>query len=785
MTAHDDREILLAALSHIPPDIQHQDWMRVAAGLKYELGEDGFRIFDEWSRGAETYVAATAQSTWKSCGKPSGKPVRRGSIFEIAKRHGFDPGAHRSEPIGAAEQKRLNDERSAQAAQLAAQQERVSRQAAALAARVWNQASPARDDHPYLVRKGLGAVPSIRELHVSELRKAISYTPKANGTPLTGRILIALVGRDADASTLEFIDEEGRKSALSGGAKSGCWWSVAPLPETLTRVLIGEGVATVLSAYLATGTAAVAALSCGNLLNVARAMREANPDAEIVVLADLGRGEADAVRAAEAVGGAVARPDFGADPQEGQTDFDDLRQLRGLEAVRSCIEAPSVPPMSALVSRNPQSTESLKEGSPPSQKAAPTVVLSRASEITPEAITWLWPGYLPAGKLTILAGQPGCGKTTIALSLAAAVTTGGRWPDGSEYTKPGNVLVWTGEDGIADTLVPRLMAAGADLTRVWFAESVTDDEGRLKPFSPARDIPLLSERVAAMGDVRMVIVDPIISVVQGDGHKSIDVRLSLQPLLDLGAIHNCAIFGITHFSKGSKGASPLDRILGSQAFGAAARVILIAGKDDSSGRRVFAKSKANIAEEAGGFEYAIDIVDTDGMASSRIQWGEPLTGSAREILREIEADDTEADTEAAESQFERARCLIYELLRPFSSTPEIKRAAAAEGVSWRTMERAKEVEIKSGARIRAIKQGKEWGWIWDNFAANHPEEARDIGTPTPPESSPPNNQLRQVDGGVENQAQQGFQAKSANSAIDSESPRAHTRTRTHARAGVS
>ncbi|NHH80709.1 DUF927 domain-containing protein [Burkholderia gladioli] len=353
MTANDDREILLVALSHIPPDIQHQDWMRVAAGLKYELGEEGFRIFDDWSRGAETYVAATAQSTWKSCGKPSGKPVRRGSIFEIAKRHGFDPGAHRSEPIGSTEQKRLNDERAAQAAQLAAQQERVRRQAAALAARVWNQASPARDDHPYLVRKGLGAVPSIRELHVSELRKAISYQPKANGAPLTGRILIALVGRDADASTLEFIDEEGRKSALSGGAKSGCWWSVAPLPETLTRVLIGEGVATVLSASQATGTPAVAALSCGNLPNVALAIREAHPGAEIVVLADLGRGEADAVRAAEAVGGAVARPDFGADPQEGQTDFDDLRQLLGLEAVRTCIEGASKGAVSALEPTHP------------------------------------------------------------------------------------------------------------------------------------------------------------------------------------------------------------------------------------------------------------------------------------------------------------------------------------------------------------------------------------------------------------------------------------------------
>ncbi|MFM0058696.1 AAA family ATPase [Paraburkholderia phytofirmans] len=413
-----------------------------------------------------------------------------------------------------------------------------------------------------------------------------------------------------------------------------------------------------------------------------------------------------------------------------------------------------------------------------------SVILSRASDIAPEAIYWLWQNWVPAGKLSILAGQPGCGKTTIALSIAATVSRGGDWPDGTKCAEPRNVLIWTGEDGLADTLVPRLHAAGADCTRIWFVESVEGEDGKLLPFDPSRDVPILSEKIQEMGGAGLLIVDPIISVVNGDGHKSIDVRKSLQPLLDLGAAHDCAIFGITHFSKGSKASAPIDRILGSQAFGAAARMILIAGKDESSDRRILAKSKCNIAVESGAFEYTIEVVDGDGIPSSRVAWGEPVEGSARDILREIEADDVdgEDDAQVRASKFERVRCMLYEWLRPFMSTKEMKAAAAAEGISWRTVERAKDAEIETGAKIRAVKQGKDWGWIWDNYEANHSDVAVKSTPPLSLISSPPRIQLRQTDGGVESLDQQGLAGKSATPPSFAEPPRAHART--HARAHV-
>jgi putative DNA primase/helicase len=358
-----------------------------------------------------------------------------------------------------------------------------------------------------------------------------------------------------------------------------------------------------------------------------------------------------------------------------------------------------------------------------------------------------------------LAGQPGCGKTTIAISLSAAISKGAEWPDGTRCKSPGNILIWTGEDGIADTLVPRLMAAGADLRRVFFVESVTDEIGELQPFDPSRDVPILAERIESIGGASLLVVDPIISVVSGDSHKSGDVRKSLQPLIDLGAAHGCAILGITHFSKGSKGSSPTERILGSQAFGAAARMILIAGKDDSSDRRIFAKSKCNIAGDTGGFEYAIETLDAqDGLASSRITWGEPLDGSAKEILRELEADETEAEqNDDRESKFERARCMLYEWLTPFMSTKEMKSAAQAEGVSWRMVESAKAAEVAAGNKIRAVKHGNAWGWIWDHYEAKHGKSTPQLHVV----SSPQEIQVRKGDCGVETITQQGFEGKSA------------------------
>jgi putative DNA primase/helicase len=180
-----------------------------------------------------------------------------------------------------------------------------------------------------------------------------------------------------------------------------------------------------------------------------------------------------------------------------------------------------------------------------------SVILSRASGIKPQPISWLWKDWLALGKMHIIAGQPGVGKSTIAMKTVSA---GARWPDGSR-AKQGHIIIWSGEDDVADTLIPRLEASGADLGRVFFVKDVLADRER-RPFDPAQDIPALCATIKATGGASLIIIDPIVSAASGDTHKNAETRRALQPLVDMAQELNAAIFGITHFTKGSEGRSP-------------------------------------------------------------------------------------------------------------------------------------------------------------------------------------------------------------------------------------
>jgi putative DNA primase/helicase len=228
----------------------------------------------------------------------------------------------------------------------AAEEACVRAQAATTAGALVNAGTLATSDHPYLVRKGVAPVDSLRELPVDDVARIIGYCPKASGEPLVGRVLLAPVTINGRLSTVEMIDEAGRKAALKGGAKRGGHWAACRLPEDdgVGRcILIGEGVVTALSAREATGFPAVAALSAGQLEPAARTIRSRHPAASLVILADVLKdtGEPDprAVEAARAVGAALAVPNFG--PLRGAhlTDFNDMMYTHGPEAVRAAILA--------------------------------------------------------------------------------------------------------------------------------------------------------------------------------------------------------------------------------------------------------------------------------------------------------------------------------------------------------------------------------------------------------------------------------------------------------------
>lgn len=271
-----------------------------------------------------------------------------------------------------------------------------------------------------------------------------------------------------------------------------------------------------------------------------------------------------------------------------------------------------------------------------------TVVLTCAVDLTPEPVQWLWPDWLALGKFHLLAGAPGQGKTTIAMGMAATVTIGGRWPDGSRC-EAGNVLIWSGEDDYTDTLLPRLIAAGADRSRVFFVDG-TRVGSAVRPFDPSTDTRTLKEAIQQIGSVRLIVIDPVSTAVAGDSHKNTEVRRGLQPLVELATSINAALLGITHLSKGGQGSDPAQRVIGSIAFTAVARVVLVAARvksEDGTDKRILARSKSNIGPDNGGFEYHLAQVEAlPGIDASRVEWGQAVEGSARDLLTDpAEQDD--------------------------------------------------------------------------------------------------------------------------------------------------
>ena len=339
--------------------------------------------------------------------------------------------------------------------------------------------------------------------------------------------------------------------------------------------------------------------------------------------------------------------------------------------------------------------------------APPYVELIRGDDVKVEAVNWLWRGWLAAGKMHLIGGQPGTGKTTIALALVATVTSGGRWPDGTQAER-GSVAIWSGEDDVADTLAPRLLAAGADMSRVRLVAGIRD-KGQRYPFDPANDCEALGAALADVDDLRLLIIDPIVSAIAGDSHKNAEVRRGLQPLVDLARLHRCALLGVTHFTKGTAGREPVERITGSLAFGALARMVMVTAKRDGEEgappTRFLARAKSNIGPDGGGFVYDLrqgELPNHPGIEASSVLWGAALEGSARDLLADAErredADDVTMDTGGF------LRDLLRVGPRP---AKEIYREAEAAGFSRDAMKRAKR---KVGAV--AVKLGMDAGWVW-------------------------------------------------------------------------
>jgi putative DNA primase/helicase len=344
---------------------------------------------------------------------------------------------------------------------------------------------------------------------------------------------------------------------------------------------------------------------------------------------------------------------------------------------------------------------------PPETTSGTALITQCAADVTPEPVEWLWPGRVALGKLTLIAGEAGLGKSQLSIAIAAAVTTGGDWPCREGRAPQGNVVILSAEDGAADTVVPRLMAAGADRERVQLVSAVRDEKSR-RSFDLSADLALLDQKISAIGDVKLIIIDPISSYLgpKVDSHVNAAVRGVLEPVSEMAARLRIAIVAITHPPKGT-GTTAINRFIGSIAFVAAARAAFMVTRDaEDESRRFFLPVKYNLAALGKGLAFRLEQrLVADGIVGSSVAWEtDPVTITANQALNAV---DDQGAVSGAGSEAE-------ELLRDILAggpvaMKDIQAEAREAGLSWATVRRAKD---RLGVIAERDGFGSEGKWLW-------------------------------------------------------------------------
>ncbi len=347
----------------------------------------------------------------------------------------------------------------------------------------------------------------------------------------------------------------------------------------------------------------------------------------------------------------------------------------------------------------------------PPVQGAPVVICM--ADVKPRPVNWLWHGRIPAGRLTLLAGRPGEGKSMATMDWAARVTRGTPWPDGS--TCPvGSVVLVAGEDDPEETIRPRLDAHGADCKRVSMLQAVVRINAKGVAHEAAftlADIEPLRLTLARLPDCALVIIDPIGSFVGGkvDAHRDNEVRAVLAPLGALARETGAAVLIVAHLRKGS-GSNADDLVMGSRAFTGMARSVLHLMLDPADNqRRLLLPGKNNLAEPPAGLAFAISG------EPACITWEhDPVTMTANDVLAAQNGGDRSdgCNGDRRSKRDEAADWLRGHLADGPKLGSEVLAEAKADGFSARTLERA-----RATAGVRPVKIGYESGWYWQSDPA--------------------------------------------------------------------
>jgi len=316
--------------------------------------------------------------------------------------------------------------------------------------------------------------------------------------------------------------------------------------------------------------------------------------------------------------------------------------------------------------------------------------------VLPERVDWLWHNRFPLGKLSLICGDPGDGKSYFSIFMAAHVSTGRDWPDIPGPIPQGSVIILTAEDGLADTVRPRADANLADVSKIKIIEGIKDQNG-VKVFNLIEHIPQLEEAVQAIEDVRLVVIDPITAYLgETDSHKNADVRRVLAPLSKIAEQNRIAVLAITHLNKDTA-KKAVYRTMGSLAFTAAARAVWAITRDENDNhRRLFLPIKTNLSHDPKGLAFRIE--------NSRLIFeDQPIEIRAEDALSNEVQDETTAIAQACE--------WLQEALSDGTlPAKDCFRMAKDNSISEASLRRAKQ---KLG--VRSSKHGalEKSRWMWE------------------------------------------------------------------------
>jgi len=327
----------------------------------------------------------------------------------------------------------------------------------------------------------------------------------------------------------------------------------------------------------------------------------------------------------------------------------------------------------------------------------------KGSEIAMRRIDWVWPGRIAKGKHTAIAGEPGIGKSQLLVWIAARISKGEPWGCEDGKAPKGSIVILSAEDGAEDTILPRYLAAGGDPQKLHIITATEDEEGGLGTFNLQVDLQALEAKIQEIGDVVLVIIDPISSYMgKTDSHRNTEVRGAIEPLNEMADRLGVAILTNTHFSKGGTAGKTraLHKVIGSIAFvGAPRAAFAVVEEADDTGRRLLLHLKNNIAPAAKGLAYTLEqalagyIGDPpESLYASRVVWSdEPVEVTADQAISEHEASlRREARERPAPERSEAEEFLRSWLKGGPKPAKDVTEAAKAVGISAKTLRRARE-----------------------------------------------------------------------------------------------